>query len=971
MGGIVGALTGLALVGSVTSNSDYQTSLIAQTVPETAATISTPPAEPTSNNDLDNARNTLKWDKENYQNRSNELKNNFKGQDLTSLNNLMGQWSALLTQMESAVNSGDTAVFNDINSQGDDLSRDVSDAFTAAYDESNLVNNKNQALKEKPRQLKDIERQLKDLQRNSRKMQPAPDTSILQGYLTQLQDLISKMQTLANTPVGTTDARDLSDGISDLVRDFDDTSQDFYNTINELNEKVNSASQLENSQKNLKDKTRTAKDLSREIKRLSKNISQEQLQALSTMEQEMNAILAQIQSALTAGDIDTLNDLDRDFWDKNTEAQDLLNESREVENRASQSKDMNRIIKEKTRNIKDMTRECTRVKCEDTDAGAVLKQLEDLLGQMTSMATNSTADFAVEDFWDLNSEFDNLNGEFWPAVETKRSEKDIRRWLKDTAREVKDKGRWVADLEREAKRGQSPFTASDVSELQNVYQQMEDAAKRADSSYGSGDYETAREILELELNDLRMQFDTITNGLNDSRETEFFEFELERINNELVNAEEKINELLAEGGIDSQKADLCLGYVDQGYEFYQELKTIRETGKVGASEEVEARFEQLGNQADRDCGEFFVEDGNDYHSFTEVYVDEEFRGTADEVFAGLSDEIVSRVVEKLLDKNTSILNSIFEKASARFESEISRSFEALSYVPEDYQEEFLSRKETILQQLDEMDRQIANKTRELEALQSKIAGYNFIGNAGDEIEERIQSKLEGGLTPEEEKQLAREVDETILRNRSEKFENGVIPFHDVDDNEWFYGFVSEAKNRGVVSGRGDKPGYFDPAAKVSAAEILKMTLEAVGNGESEGEPELRQAQNHWSRGYVKNAEEMGLRLIQGLNDLNRAATRAEVIQVILETMGIEPENVGNSSFSDVADNHPALGYIEKAKNLGLVSGDSGKNTVRPNDSINRAEAAKIINKAISLMETAEPEEPEDMDETGDSTGIFE
>lgn len=939
MGGIIVTLTGLALITSQSSSANYQAPLIAQGTIETATPVV--PTDTNVQNNLDDSKNTLKWDKENYQNRSNELKSNFKGQnvDLSNLTNLMAQWNSLLTQMESAVNSGDTTQFNDLNTQEDDLSRDISDAFTAAYDESNLANSKTQALKEKPKQLKDIERQLKDLQRNSRKIQPAPDTSVLQGYISTLQDLINKMQTLANTPTGTADARDLSDSISDLIRDFDDTSQDFYNTINELNETVNNASQLENSQRNLKDKTRTVKDLKREIKRISKNITQEQAQLLVTKEQEINEILTQIQNAITAGDVETANDLDRDFWDKNTEIQDLLQESRDTENRTSQTKDMARIVKEKTRNLKDANRQCTEVKCENTDSGATLKQLEDLLNQMTAMADNPTGDFTIEDFWDLNSQFDEINGEFWQLIQTKHSEKDLRRWLKDIAREVKDKGRWVADLEREAKRGQAPFSAGEVDKLQSIYDVMVEVSKNAETAYNNGDFETAQDLLNIDYNDLRAQFDNITNNFNKGREEEFFNVELENVLRELQNAEQIIPELLDKGEITEEKANLCSEYVNQGYQFYEELKAVQEQGQIGESAELQARFEKLGNKADRDCGDIFGDNSGDYKGFTEVYIDEEFRGTADDVFNRVSDEVVNRLIDKLMnDASTSnLFNTILEKVGQRFEEQLARTMENFAFLEQSYTEELLSRKAVIMEKVDKLDEKIAKE----------IVDYNFIGKAGDKLEEALQK---GSITSKEVASLKEEA-------RVEKFEAGYIPFRDVDDTDWYLRFVKDARDKGIVSGyKNDQgpTGYFGPGDNVTYAQALKMTMEAAGYHQEPNNDKI------WYQVYLNELDNLELSRLDSKTFTNwdAPATRGNIVLMVNEIFGIEPVEYVEGTFPDVEAGDKIANDAMASYLAGVFTGEGETGKLNPNNNINRAGFAKVINIAIEAMET------------GDNTGIF-
>ncbi len=71
--------------------------------------------------------------------------------------------------------------------------------------------------------------------------------------------------------------------------------------------------------------------------------------------------------------------------------------------------------------------------------------------------------------------------------------------------------------------------------------------------------------------------------------------------------------------------------------------------------------------------------------------------------------------------------------------------------------------------------------------------------------------------------------------------------------------------------------------------------------------------------------------------------------MMLEALGVEPDAITKTSFSDLARAHKHAAYIEYAKELGIVSGDAGKTTFRPDAPVNRAEAAKIANQIIELL----------------------
>jgi len=127
-------------------------------------------------------------------------------------------------------------------------------------------------------------------------------------------------------------------------------------------------------------------------------------------------------------------------------------------------------------------------------------------------------------------------------------------------------------------------------------------------------------------------------------------------------------------------------------------------------------------------------------------------------------------------------------------------------------------------------------------------------------------------------------------------------------------------------------------------------LETSNRGHSDGSPNLASALNHWAKGYVKRAEELGLNLVDAEGvDLNRPATRAEVIRMMLEAVGIDPEEITTTSFSDLAPGHLHSAFIEWAVEEGIISGDDNATTVRPDAPINRAEVAKIAKKILEYL----------------------
>ena len=120
-----------------------------------------------------------------------------------------------------------------------------------------------------------------------------------------------------------------------------------------------------------------------------------------------------------------------------------------------------------------------------------------------------------------------------------------------------------------------------------------------------------------------------------------------------------------------------------------------------------------------------------------------------------------------------------------------------------------------------------------------------------------------------------------------------------------------------------------------------------------GTPDNRSAKRGWSKKYIKLAENLKLSVYGGRLNVNTPATRGAVVQTVLEAAGIEIGDMPGD-YKDVRSSHEHANAIGTATALGIVSGDTDrrgnlKGTFRPNDSVNRAEVAKIIANVLEIL----------------------
>jgi hypothetical protein len=329
-------------------------------------------------------------------------------------------------------------------------------------------------------------------------------------------------------------------------------------------------------------------------------------------------------------------------------------------------------------------------------------------------------------------------------------------------------------------------------------------------------------------------------------------------------------------------------------------------------------------------------------------------------------EILSQVVQQS--------NTMLEKLlsySDKHQEEVSKTMDVLVVVDEKFHTEYLEQKVEVLETLDHLDESLAEMNgaqafesdlvERIDILKEKIGGYNFIQSTGQEmqgeLEKLIQKMVDSSLNEdeirEEIEQLITKADTVIAESRQLKYELKAIPFKDTDDNEWFTQYVVPIEKEGIISGYKDKQGNplgeYGPANNLTVAEILKIALESNGIGEGDGTQADTAFQNHWAAGYVVQGKALNVTLLNGVaseEDLNRPATRAEVVRILLEVKGTEIADNDAIIFED-AEGHVNEAYIETAHDLEIIDGyDDG--TFRPDGLVNRAEAAKIVNLVMML-----------------------
>lgn len=181
----------------------------------------------------------------------------------------------------------------------------------------------------------------------------------------------------------------------------------------------------------------------------------------------------------------------------------------------------------------------------------------------------------------------------------------------------------------------------------------------------------------------------------------------------------------------------------------------------------------------------------------------------------------------------------------------------------------------------------------------------------------------------------------VLKSLSE------IKTQDIATN-WAKTHIQKLIARGVVNNAEE----YKPDNNLTRAEFLKIAFNAAGWKTGTGSSTLFKdvATNAWYAPHVSLAVSKGIISSKNTNFRpNDTISRSEAAKIIV---GIFGGNTANKkiTFADVDGSSDLAKYIEAAKEFGFFSGQvvNGKLHFRPNDSITRAEIAKVVVKAFDL-----------------------
>ncbi len=174
-------------------------------------------------------------------------------------------------------------------------------------------------------------------------------------------------------------------------------------------------------------------------------------------------------------------------------------------------------------------------------------------------------------------------------------------------------------------------------------------------------------------------------------------------------------------------------------------------------------------------------------------------------------------------------------------------------------------------------------------------------------------------------------------------------FTDVPSTHWAYSDIYFLREIGAVSGVTEE--IFDPEGVVTREQFIKMLIDALKISHTQGGSTFEDvASGSWYEVYVKTGVAAGI--TTGINSTTfgtgNAITRQDVCTMLVRALGLEMSDNANLRFKDSTEIAPyAKGAVAALEEYAVINGFED-NTFRGSKICTRAEAAKIIAKAVNV-----------------------
>lgn len=177
-------------------------------------------------------------------------------------------------------------------------------------------------------------------------------------------------------------------------------------------------------------------------------------------------------------------------------------------------------------------------------------------------------------------------------------------------------------------------------------------------------------------------------------------------------------------------------------------------------------------------------------------------------------------------------------------------------------------------------------------------------------------------------------------------ETFVNPFTDVVEKAWYYDYVLDMAEQGVIKGM--TPTTFEPESNLTRAQTAMLLYRIAGEPSVEGTASFKDVPaNEWYATAVAWAEKNGV--VNGTTpttfEPDADVTRAEFVTMLYRFAG-KPENMAAATFTDLKDGW-YMNAVSWAETNGIVNGMT-PTTFEPDSTCTRGQAAKILSIFLAL-----------------------
>lgn len=502
-----------------------------------------------------------------------------------------------------------------------------------------------------------------------------------------------------------------------------------------------------------------------------------------------------------------------------------------------------------------------------------------------------------------------------------RQQKDYDRMKKDMER-TETHLKEASDMADSSMQKKIKDQLSRLSKMLELKQEIMSLMKDSDCKIWSGqdqDSQSEMEDLRYELDDLSMEAENFWQEFEQVSDTIWATKMFDEVEKEIAKAYETEYKNLPKPM--QEKMDSIISVVK---ELVAKGRQCQKDNNAECVKEVQKRLEEVSRTAGQAFGS-----PDDYK---DLGMGDQANKNLKEVFKDQNFGEASEVINYLLSIDPSLVDKISDPTMAN------KMFKILGRVPENMKGEYM----TQAGEIESLYTEIVMTNRQIETYKNDILGHPFIGQAQKALVSDLTDLRDGKITVAE---LVSRLEGYRNQSKKAEVETGIAKFEDATSDQWYYDAANDENFNIQGKSIGGKQ-VFDASGKTTFAEMLKVMSEALGFGKQEGASSYGPAIGHWAEGYYKAVEGKGITLMEPGHKI----TRGEMARLMVEVMGLQAEE-SETPFQDLQGNQYAK-YIGPLYQYGVISGDSGGVSVRPNDTVNRAEAFTMAKNAVDKLQFA-------------------